>query len=96
MEKQPRGDDPIIKVGFTINDMPLWLLLEFKNDIKKKYNDVYWTKLMDIMRKAQAYDYLMAGEFPEHIENEAEPEQEPELLEIKTMGNGSRYAMKKE
>ena len=93
MDNQPKDN---VKVGFTINDVPLWLLLEFKSDTKQRYNDVYWTKLLDIMRKAQAYDYLMAGEFPEHIEKEPEPikeEPEQEYDEVLTMGG--RYRTKK-
>jgi hypothetical protein len=94
-----------IKIGFSINDCPLWLIKEFKNDIKTRYNNVYWTKLLDIMRKAQAYDYLMAGEFPEY-ENERiaelkeqlderveEPVQKEDKDEVITFG--SRYSMKK-
>jgi hypothetical protein len=90
---------PSIKVTFTINDMPLWLMKEFKSDIKTKYNDVYWTKLLDVMRKAQAYDYLMAGEFPDYNEKEdveepiEQPKQEDKGEEVITMG--SRYSMKK-
>ena len=93
-----------VRFGFGINDCPLWLIKEFKSDIETRYNNVYWTKLLDIMRKAQAYDYLMAGEFPEY-ENERMEELREEVTEKITEPSqedkdevvtfGSRYSKKR-
>ena len=47
------------KIGFGVNDCPLWLYKEFIDNVESKYNNVYWTKLMDIMCKAEAYDMFM-------------------------------------
>ena len=45
--------------GFSVSDCPLWLYKKFVANIKSEYHDIYWVKLMDIMRKADAYDKLM-------------------------------------
>lgn len=59
------------KVGLGINDMPIWLLKKFKHDIKREYNDQHWVKLMDLMRKAEAYDaFVLNGFVQEQYEEE--------------------------
>lgn len=67
------------KIGFAINDVPLWLYKQFTSDVKQKYNDIYWVKLMDLMRKAEAYDSMLASQG--YME---EPMQEVENVEKET------------
>jgi hypothetical protein len=50
--------------GFSISDCPLWLYRTFVDNVKTEYNDIYWVKLMDLMRKAEAYDVIMSGSVP--------------------------------
>lgn len=47
-------------VGFSISDVPLGLMKWWMEDIKTSYNDCYWAKLMDLRRKAEAYDAIMS------------------------------------
>lgn len=64
--------------GFSISDCPLWLYRAFVENVKTEYNDIYWVKLMDLMRKAEAYDAIMSGVVPgqdvpapvEHVDEE--------------------------
>lgn len=48
--------------GFGVNNCPLWLFKKFSEDAKARYNDVYWVRLLDLERKAEAYDlFVQAG-----------------------------------
>ena len=69
--------------GFSVNDVPLWLVKEFMSDVKQKYNDTFWVKLMDLMRKAEAYDTMVANRGLIFTEDDVPPE---EKEEVKTMG----------
>ena len=71
-------------VNFAIKDCPEMLYNEFISDITL-YNDCYWSKLQDVLRKSQAYDYLMQGQVIEQ-----EPKIEKEEKEIMTFGGGVR------
>lgn len=67
------------KMGLTISDMPLWLFKKFITDIKYEYNDQYWVKLMDLMRKAEAYDSMMSGyDIPQEQPQQVIPEEKEE------------------
>lgn len=74
-ETGTRKPEKKISVGFGINDCPVWLYRWFTQDVKSHYNDVYWTKLLDVMRKAEAYDQLsMLGLVPQQQEEKKENE----------------------
>jgi hypothetical protein len=45
----------------SMTDVPLGVAKDFFSDIKSRYGNIYWVKLMDLMRKAQAYDLLIQG-----------------------------------
>lgn len=51
----------IIKNDFTLVDVPISVAREFKRDIATRYGNIYWVKLLDLMRKAEAYEYIIAG-----------------------------------
>ena len=59
---------------FVMVDTPLHVVKQFCSDIKEKYGDIYWVKLMDLMTKAEAYDALM---------EEVKEDEEPVSQEIK-------------
>ena len=83
----------IVKLTLTMNDVPLALYKEFVSDIYR-YNDMYWVKLQDVMRKAEAYDLLMSTEaIPDYEQEEIEPSDLNDLVKdnektpkIKTFG----------
>lgn len=55
-----------IRIDLTMNDVPVHIVNSFRSDVKKKYGDIYWVKLMDLMRKAEFLDFLMAqGSVPQ-------------------------------
>jgi len=79
-------------VDFSIQDCPMWIYKEFTSDINK-YNDTYWVKLMDLQRKAKAYDYLMAG-IPEEEPMPELPEEEikKDRYGVATVGGFSDFS----
>ena len=52
---------------FAMVDVPLHIVKEFCGDVKVKYGDIYWVKLMDLMRKAEAYDMLVGETVEEEL-----------------------------
>ena len=70
--------------ALVMNDVPIDLLKEFTSDVKVKYGNIRWVKLMNIMEKAKAYDNMMVlvGE-DEPIQQQEEVKEQGELL---TMG----------
>jgi len=87
----------LIIVSLTMSSVPIRVYKRFTSDIKQ-YNGIYWVKLLDLMRKAEAYDLLVGmsnGEVmvEEAVENgsEKEPEKGEEKNEekvetVKTFG----------
>ena len=74
--------------GFGIGDCPIWLYRQFDSDVKEKYQNKYWIKLMDVMRKAECYDAFIKGGIitpQQPIQQEKEEVQEEEQ-QIKTIG----------
>jgi hypothetical protein len=62
-----------IKVNLTMVDVPIHIFSYFTGDVKEKYGNIYWVKLMDLMRKAEAYDFAMGtGYVPNVYENDEE------------------------
>lgn len=49
-------------IGIGINDMPLWLFKEFKEECRKFHNDQHWVTLLSWYEKARAYEQLMSGQ----------------------------------
>jgi len=49
-----------VKVDLKMVDTPVSIVKNFCSDVHSKYGNIYWVKLMDLMRKAEAYDYLMS------------------------------------
>ena len=49
-----------ITTSFSIKDIPLRVYKRFIEDIDD-YNDCYWAKLMDLIRKADGYDMIVAS-----------------------------------
>jgi len=71
-----------LKLDFTMVDVPIHLVDSFCVDIRQNYGNIYWAKLMDLMRKAEAYDAMVM----QHELMTKEPDENEE--EIKLMGNG--------
>lgn len=69
-------------VGIGINDMPIWLYKEFKEECKRFHNDVHWVTFMVWHDKARAYDKMLAGQIDEQVEEV----QETNTNEVKTIG----------
>lgn len=86
-----------VTTGFTINDVPLNLFKRFISDIQL-YNDIYWVKLMDLMRKAEAYDAMVGNtEYSEPEENEVSKPEEKEGKDfVQTMGGEMPFTRKGE
>lgn len=60
--------------GFAISNMPIPVFESFMSDVKENYNGVYWAKLQDLMRKAEAYETIVQlGGIPHEV-----PQQEDE------------------
>lgn len=80
-----------IKVTLTMNDVPLPLVEEFCSDVMNRYNDSYWVKLQDLMRKAQAYDYIVNVQNSVYMdvpEQDVDLEQDKDDFgEVRTMGD---------
>lgn len=49
--------------GFAISNIPIPVFEMFMSDIQECYNGVYWAKIHDLMRKAEAYDYIVSMGF---------------------------------
>ena len=49
-----------LKITLSFVDVPINIAKTFREDIRGKYGNIYWVKLMDLMRKAEAYDYLIS------------------------------------
>lgn len=59
--------------GFAISKMPIPVFEAFMSDIEENYNGIYWTKLQDLMRKAEGYDtFVQLGMLP----GKEEPQEE--------------------
>lgn len=51
--------------GFAISRMPIPVFESFMSDVHECYAGVYWAKLNDLMRKAEAYDmFVQLGMIP--------------------------------
>lgn len=74
-------------IGVGINDMPIHLFHAFKEMARERYNDVHWVALQDLMRKAEAYDYLLQGYLPEQEQTE---EKEDDEEGVDTFGGRTR------
>jgi len=74
-----------LKGKFTMVDVPVHLVNAFCSDIKTNYGNIYWVKLMDLMRKAEAYDAMVQGTT---VQTREEPIDisEDKSEEVKTMG----------
>jgi len=48
-------------VGFGINDIPIWLYRELDTVCNEKFNNQRWVMLLDLYRKAQAYELIIQG-----------------------------------
>lgn len=68
--------------GFAISKMPIPLFEAFMSDVYENYNGVYWTKLQDLMRKAEVYDNVIRGQ--EQPQKEPQQEVKEETKTIKT------------
>lgn len=73
-KEEDRDAKTVVSVDFSIKGCPLWVYKDFTKDINK-YNDCYWAKLMDVIRKAGMYDYITSGQTYD-IEEDREVEQE--------------------
>lgn len=81
-KKERLQKDNRVVINLKFNDCPLSLVKAFREDIKTKYGNIYWVKLMDLMRKAEAYDLIRDGLMPQEV-----PQQEEEKDEgITTFG----------
>lgn len=76
----------VVRVGLVMNDTPLSVVKAFKHDIHL-YNDMYWVKLQDLMRKAEAYDYIMSmGQSMSCLEEPVQQQEKEDENTIKTFG----------
>ena len=78
METKQKDRKKNLKVGVNISDVPLHLVKDFSRLARTKYNDMYWVTLLDLYRKAEAYDVLLQSGMIEEIDEgvEAEPKQQ--------------------
>ena len=74
--------------GFAISKMPIPLFEAFMSDVYENYNAVYWTKLQDLMRKAEVYDNVIRGQ--EQPQTEPQEEIKDETKTIKTFTSKER------
>lgn len=64
---------------FTMVDVPIHIVKDFVSDVEVIYGNIYWVKLQDLMRKAEAYDVMMM-EMGKSLEEDVKEEvQEPEI-----------------
>lgn len=89
LAKAKESKNPI-RIRLTFVDVPIHLANAFCSDVKDNYGNIYWVKLMDLMRKAEAYDAFIAlADSPSQpIIPESKDEEKPhdKYGEIKTMG----------
>ena len=64
--------------GFGIGDCPIWIYRWFDSDVKELYQNKYWIKLLDLLRKAEAYEMLVQGQVFEQPVEEGSQEKEIE------------------
>jgi hypothetical protein len=65
--------------GFAISSMPVPVFEAFMININECYNGVYWAKLNDLLRKAEAYDaFVQLGMLPSQKEGVVEKEENHE------------------
>jgi len=76
-------------LGMGINDCPLWLVKKFTQDAEKRFNDVYWVKLHDLMMKAEAYERLI-GEVPGMEQYEQDEDEEDDPAQPLTFGSARK------
>ncbi len=81
MHEVKKNKKTVIKVpAVTISDMPLHL---YKKFILKsyQYNDIYWVQLQDLMRKAEAYEYIVGtGLFTDMLGEADDSTDEPDIV----------------
>lgn len=97
LDSAKSGKNNVIKLNLTMNDVPIFLFKKFVSDIKK-YNDIYWVKLLDLVRKAECYDYIVTqGYVPDMIEKDEldEIDKEENKEYISTMGGNIPIYKKK-
>ena len=77
------------KLGFGINDCPLWLVKAFTEEAKDRFNNQYWVMLNDLYTKAKAFEaFVNFGIIqPQMVEPEIEKDEKDEPV-VKTMGGG--------
>lgn len=95
-DKGKRGVKPSkVSVGFGINECPLWLYKAFTSDIHK-YNNTSWIKLMDVMRKAEMYDYIVieGNSEPYPVDEEEDIDKPTDKFGVETMGGYQEYSPK--
>ena len=64
--------------SLVMKDVPVILIEKFCYNIGTEYNDIYWVKLQDLVRKAEMYDYLISMQNMANYASPGEEEQEPE------------------
>lgn len=81
-------------LGFGINDMPLWLFKEFKEECRLYHNNTHWVTLMSWHDKAKAYDAIMSGQatvaVPVQEQQEVKVEEDEEPQGVMTIGGFQR------
>lgn len=82
VEGVQRRKNSQLRRNLTIVDVPMALAERFCYGIREEYGDVYWVKLQDLMRKAEAYDALLtfgcpAGSQQEEIQHDTPQETIP-------------------
>lgn len=80
MKDQDKTKNIITQKYLTLTDVPFNVACEFRRDVKERYGDVYWVKLMDLMRKAEAYDMFVCLGLV--------PQQEPEVQQKEEESSG--------
>lgn len=69
-------------INMKIHDCPMTIYTEFIKDVHE-YNNMYWVKLKDVMRKAEFYDNIVSMN-GSNIVHEPKPEQEENEQELET------------
>lgn len=89
VKKEVRKNTNGVRFDMTFVDVPLNIAKVFRSDVRTKYGNIYWVKLMDLMRKAEAYDHMIAtGEVLYEPVQEEEPEKKKEDEEEGVMAFG--------
>jgi len=74
-----------------MTDTPINIIKEFTVDVKEQYGNIYWVKLKDLMRKAEAYDYIISLNDSVYEPVNEQEEEKPE--EIKLMGGRRKWVV---